>query len=106
MRTNLLRVVVVVAVALGYFAALRVADHFVSSFSTPALVSLLFMAIWIAALRWWYRNEPQPAIDPRQRARLLLASLAVCFAMGAAGLAAAALILPSSIEQPCDPAPR
>ena len=103
MRTNLLRVAVVVAVALAYFAALRVADRFVSGPFTPALVSLLFMTVWIPALRWWYRNEPQPVIDPRRRVRLLLASLAACFAIGAAGIGAAALILPSSIEQPCDP---
>ena len=106
MRTNLLRVAVVVAFALAYFAALRVADHFIPAPSTPGLVLLLFGAIWIPALRWWYRNEPQPAIDPRRRVRLLLASLAACFAIGAAGIAAAALILPSSIAQPCDPAPR
>jgi hypothetical protein len=41
---------------------LRAADHFISGSWTPVLVSLLFMAIWIPALRWWYRNKPQPPI--------------------------------------------
>jgi hypothetical protein len=87
---------------------MRAADHFFPSTWTPPLVSLLVIAIWIPAVRWWYRNERQQAVDPRRQLRLVLASVALCLAIGAAGAGAAALMLPRSAEQLwsyCDPRP-
>ena len=97
MRTNLLRTALVFA--LMAFAALGMAGHFFASPWTPALVSLLFMAIWIPALRWWYRNELPQVLSPRQLLRRVLVGLALILVIGGAGAGTAALLLPNTAAQ-------